>query len=232
MSNLSSDYEGVIREGLLARRESVDAYGQRIIDALLGLTDRYRAEALRQGKTDLAAILEHVPRYGAVHFREALQSFRILHFGLWLEGDYHNTIGRFDKIMYPYLKADMEQGLYSEESALELVKDFFLSFNKDSDLYPGVQQGDNGQSMMLGGIDADGGEVFNTLSRLCLQASRELLVIDPKINLRVGKNTPMEVYEQGSELTKAGLGFPQYSNDDVVIPGLEKLGYALDDAAD
>jgi putative formate C-acetyltransferase len=134
--------------------------------------------------------------------------------------------------MYPYLKADMEQGLYSEESALELVKDFFLSFNKDSDLYPGVQQGDNGQSMMLGGIDADGGEVFNTLSRLCLQASRELLVIDPKINLRVGKNTPMEVYEQGSELTKAGLGFPQYSNDDVVIPGLEKLGYALDDAAD
>ena len=159
MSNLSSDYEGVIREGLLARRESVDAYGQRIIDALLGLTDRYRAEALRQGKTDLAAILEHVPRYGAVHFREALQSFRILHFGLWLEGDYHNTIGRFDKIMYPYLKADMEQGLYSEESALELVKDFFLSFNKDSDLYPGVQQGNNGQSMMLGGIDADGGEV-------------------------------------------------------------------------
>ena len=149
MSNLSSDYEGVIREGLLARRESVDAYGQRIIDALLGLTDRYRAEALRQGKTDLAAILEHVPRYGAVHFREALQSFRILHFGLWLEGDYHNTIGRFDKIMYPYLKADMEQGLYSEESALELVKDFFLSFNKDSDLYPGVQQGNNGQSMML-----------------------------------------------------------------------------------
>lgn len=86
MSNLSSDYEGVIREGLLARRESVDAYGQRIIDALLGLTDRYRAEALRQGKTDLAAILEHVPRYGAVHFREALQSFRILHFGLWAGG--------------------------------------------------------------------------------------------------------------------------------------------------
>ena len=232
MSNLSPDYEGVIREGLLARRESADAYGQRMIDALLGLTDRYRAEALRQGKTDLAAILERVPRYGAVHFREALQSFRILHFGLWLEGDYHNTIGRFDKTMYPYLKADMEQGLYSEESALELVKDFFLSFNKDSDLYPGVQQGDNGQSMMLGGVDADGGEVFNTLSRLCLQASRELLVIDPKINLRVGKNTPMEVYEQVSELTKAGLGFPQYSNDDVVIPGLEKLGYAHDDAAD
>lgn len=85
--------------------------------------------------------------------------FGILHFGLWLEGDYHNTIGRFDKIMYPYLKADMETGIIFRRTALELVKDFFLSFNKDSDLYPGVQQGNNGQSMMLGGIDADGGEV-------------------------------------------------------------------------
>lgn len=232
MSNLSPDYEGVIREGLLARRKSADARGCRMIDALLGLTDRYREEALRQGRRDLAEILERVPRYGAVHFREALQSFRILHFGLWLEGDYHNTVGRFDKVMYPYLKADMEQGLYTEETALELLKDFFLSFNRDSDLYPGVQQGDNGQSLMLGGVDAEGREVFNTLSRLCLRASRELRLIDPKINLRVGKNTPLEVYELGSELTKAGLGFPQYSNDDVVIPGLERLGYTHEDAAD
>ena len=46
----------------------------------------------------------------------------------------------------------------------------------------------------------------------------------------MGKNTPIEVYELGSELTKAGLGFPQYSNDDVVIDGLVKLGYDLKDA--
>ena len=106
----------------------------------------------------------------------------------------------------------------------------FLSFNKDSDLYVGVQQGDNGQSLVLGGIDENGVEVFNLLSKLCLKASNNLLLIDPKINLRVGKNTPIEVYELGSELTKAGLGFPQYSNDDVVIDGLVKLGYDLKDA--
>ena len=53
-------------------------------------------------------------------------------------------------------------------SAPELLEDFFLSFNKDSDLYPGVQQGDNGQSMMLGGIDENWNSVFNLLSELCL----------------------------------------------------------------
>ncbi|MBQ7574775.1 MAG: pyruvate formate-lyase, partial [Clostridia bacterium] len=91
---------------------------------------------------------------------------------------------------------------------------------------------DNGQSMVLGGMDENGQEVFNLLSKLCLKASEDLLMIDPKINLRVNKNTPIEVYELGSRLTKAGLGFPQYSNDDVVIDGLLRLGYDEKDARD
>ncbi len=232
ISNLSPDYEGVISDGLLKRREFADAYGKRTIDAIIALTDRYKKEAEAQGKIELASVLERVPRYGATNFYEALQFFRIIHFSLWLEGNYHNTVGRFDKYMYPYLKADMEKGLYTKETALELLEDFFISFNKDSDLYVGVQQGDNGQSMVLGGVDENGDEVFNLLSELCLIASRNLKLIDPKINLRVNKNTPLRIFELGTELTKAGLGFPQYSNDDVVIDGLCKLGYELKDARD
>ncbi len=232
MSNLSPDYERVIKTGLLAAYDDADAYGKRIIDAILGLTSRYQKKAEEEGKTELAKVLKRVPAYGATSFYEALQSFRIIHYSLWLEGNYHNTVGRFDKYMYPYLKADMEKGLYTRETALELLEDFFLSFNKDSDLYVGVQQGDNGQSMVLGGMDENGEEVFNILSELCLEASRNLLMIDPKINLRVNKRTPLKIYELGSQLTKAGLGFPQYSNDDVVIEGLCKLGYDRKDACD
>ena len=33
-------------------------------------------------------------------------------------------------------------------------------------------------------------------------------------------------------MTRQGLGFPQYSNDDVVIPALTRLGYQLEDARD
>ena len=232
ISNLSPNYERVIANGLLAERETADEYGKRIIDAIIDLADRYKEQAAVEGKEELVQVLTRVSRYGATNFYEALQMFRILHYSLWLEGDYHNTVGRLDKYMYPYLKADMEKGVYTRETALEMVEDFFLSFNKDSDLYVGVQQGDNGQSLVLGGVDENGEEVFNVLSELCLEASRNLLMIDPKINLRVSKNTPIRVYELGSELTKAGLGFPQYSNDDVVIEGLQKLGYELKDARD
>lgn len=230
MSNLSPDYATTIRCGLLARREEADTYGQRMIDAILSLTDRYRDLASAQGKEELADTLTRVPRYGARTLCEALQFFRILHFSLWLEGDYHNTTGRFDQYMYPYLEADLACGRLTRETALELLEDFFLSFNKDSDLYVGVQQGDNGQSMVLGGRTADGRDGFNLLSELCLIASRELMMIDPKINLRVSRDTPLSVFELGSELTRAGLGFPQYSNDDVVIDGLCKLGYDYEDA--
>lgn len=232
LSNLSPNYEKAISDGLLALREAADPFGQRSIDAILRLSDRYQEEARRQGREDLVAVLERVPRYGARNFHEALQFFRILHFSLWLEGNYHNTIGRFDQYMYPYLKADLEKGIHTEESAMELLLEFFLSFNKDSDLYVGVQQGDNGQSMVLGGVDKEGNDGFNLLSAMCMEASRRNLLIDPKINLRVSKSTPRERFTLASQLTKAGLGFPQYSNDDVVIPALEKLGYSHEDACD
>ena len=230
MSNLSPNYYDTIELGLLAKREEADEYGKRAIDNIILLADKYKAEAQKQGRDDIVEVLTQVPRYPARNFREALQFFRILHFALWLEGNYHNTVGRFDKYMWKYLDADIKAGLYTRETALDLLEDFFLSFNKDSDIYVGVQQGDNGQSMMLGGLDETGNEVFNLLTELCLEASCNNKLIDPKINLRVNKNTPKERYTKASHLTKAGLGFPQYSNDDIVIPALVDLGYEYNDA--
>ena len=93
-----------------------------------------------------------------------------------------------------------------------------------------MQQGDNGQSIVLGGRDAEGNYLFNEISEMCLKASYELRLIDPKINIRVDSRTPDEVFKKGSRLTKIGLGFPQYSNDDVVIPGLVRKGYSEEDA--
>jgi pyruvate-formate lyase len=246
--NISSDYETTILLGLEARKsealqriqqcqEKGDIEGGdflravlRSMDAIEDWSDRYAREAGRLGRTDIKAILQQVPRYGARTFQEALQMFRILHFALWCSGNYHNTIGRFDRYMYPYLKADLETGRLDQDAAFELLEEFFISFNKDSDLYPGMQQGDNGQSLVLGGVDSGGNDAYNLLSEMCLKASLELKLIDPKINLRVHKGTSLEIYELGTQLTKQGLGFPQYSNDEVVIPGLAAKGYDLEDA--
>jgi formate C-acetyltransferase len=200
------------------------------LDALEAFAEKYLQEALRVGNTQTAEIFARIPKEKPSTFHEALQFLRLLHYGLWCSFNYHNTLGRFDQYMYPYYRKDIAEGRLTKESALELLEEFFISFNKDSDLYPGMQQGDNGQSMVLGGINPDGSDSYNELSALCLEASLELHLIDPKINLRVNKNTPIERYDQGSVLTKQGLGFPQYANDDVVVPALKRWGYEEQDA--
>ncbi len=218
--NISSDWAGVLTEGLLPRRERTTPEGRTAIDAVIAYADRYGD-----------AGLSRAVRTGAASYPEALNAFRILHFSLWASNVYHNTVGRFDQYMWPFLRADMEKGM-TEAEALTLTEEFFLSFNRDSDLYTGMQRGDNGQSMMLGGCDRNGNPAVNPLTTLCLKASLNNRRIDPKINLRVDKNTPVELYELGTQLTRQGLGFPQYANDDVVIPALVDMGYDLEDARD
>ena len=201
-----------------------------VLRGILALCDRYREKARDVGNMGVYEMLGRVPRKAPTTFGDALCFFRILHFAMWASGSNHNTVGRFDCYMKPYFDDAYNKGYLTEESALEWIEEFFLTFNRDSDLYFGVQMGDNGQSLVLGGVDAEGRQVFSLLSELCLKASCELSVIDPKINLRVDKNTPDRVYQLGTELTKKGLGFPQYSNDDVIIPALVRWGYDLKDA--
>lgn len=202
----------------------------RILDAVGQFAERYRKEAARVGNEEVEKLLLKVPQKKPETFLEALMFFRIIHYCMWASFHYHNTLGRFDQYMYPYYEKDLREGRITKEEALELLEEFFLTLNRDSDLYTGMQQGDNGQSMVLGGKNPDGSESFNELSSLCLQASLELKLIDPKINVRVSHDTPFAVYEEGTRLTKQGLGFPQYSNDDVVIPALMDWGYDKEDA--
>lgn len=200
------------------------------LDIIEAFAQRYRIEAERAGNHEVARIFERIPANKPESFHEALQFLRLIHYCLWCSFNYHNTFGRFDQYMYPYYINDIKEGRLTRESALELIEEFFISCNKDSDLYPGMQQGDNGQSMVLGGLNEDGSDSYNELSDLCLQASLELKLIDPKINLRVNRKTPLSMYEKGTHLTKHGLGFPQYSNDDIIIPALKKWGYDPEDA--
>jgi formate C-acetyltransferase len=201
------------------------------IEAALSLSDRYRELAKKEGAKELYEALCQVPRGGAKSFHQACVFLKFIQVTLRYNRNSHVTLGGFDKYMFPYFKADLERGV-SEQTLFDILEDFFITLNLDSDLYFGVQQGDNGMSMVLGGRDMDWNDRYNLLSEMCLKASTELCIIDPKINLRVDKDTPLSRLELATELTKNGLGFPQYSNDDVVIKGLLKLGYAKKDAYD
>lgn len=248
ISNICADWGMVLSEGLLARKRTALSSRKRMhsdaaavefldcaieaIDAVLALAARYAAAARGSGREDIAAILDQVPACPARTFHEALQSLRICHSVLWLSGHYHCGLGRLDQYLWPYLRDDLEAERLDQSAAEELLAEFFISLNKDSDLYPGIQQGDNGQSLMLGGLRRDGTDGVNPLTALVLRVARAVALIDPKINLRVSRDTDIELLTLAAELTRLGLGFPQFSNDDVVIPGLVAAGYDIEDARD
>lgn len=222
--NVCPDYSILINEGLR---------GKIAAKPLLQLVSRYATEAERVGNNEIAALLRNVPENPPRSFHEALQALRIVSSAFYLADSYQCGFGRFDQYMWPLYKADIENGRLTRDEARELLAEFFISLNRDSDLYHGALQGDNGQSMMLGGCDPKTGEsAVNDLTYLVLETVRETKLIDPKINLRIDRNTPIDLLELGSSLTKCALGFPQYSNDEVVIPGLVAKGYALEDARD
>jgi pyruvate-formate lyase len=248
VSNICADWSLLLSQGLVGRREVAKATRLRLaddkkavefidcaietIEAVLDLAGRYASKANLLGREDLAELLEAVPAQPARTFREALQSLRLCQAVVWLGGNYHVGLGRFDQYMWPYLQSDLQAGMLTVSEAEELLAEFFIGLNKDSDLFPGVQQGDNGQSLTLGGVKPDGSLAVNELTRMVLRVSRDMELIDPKINLRISSQTDLELLCLASELTRKGLGFPQYSNDEVVIPALVAHGYDLQDARD
>jgi pyruvate-formate lyase len=248
VSNICAEWSLLMEQGLLGRKQTALETRRRLagdpdsvefldcaietMEAVMGLASRYAEAASRSGRQDIADILLQVPANPARSFHEALQSLRLCHAAVWLGGNYHVGLGRFDQYMWPYLSADLHSGQLTLESAEEWLAEFFISLNKDSDLYPGVQQGDNGQSLTLGGVTPEGESAVNELTRMVLRVSRDLGMIDPKINLRISPQTDLDLLVLATELTRQGLGFPQYSNDDVIIPALVSHGYDLPDARD
>ena len=234
---LSSGMDAIVTriEGKLAecREDQRDFYESALacLESVLAFADRYRDYAKDVGATELYTALCQVPHKPPRSFHEACVFMKFLQYTLRACATEHVTLGGFDKYMYPYFESDIARGV-GEDELFEMLEEFFISLNFDTDLYIGVQQGDNGQSMVLGGRDTEGTDRYNKLSEMCIKASTELCIIDPKINLRVDKDTPIERLELATQLTKKGLGFPQYCNDDVVIPGLVKWGYSHEDACD
>ena len=248
IENITPDWEILLRDGLNKRLaicrqqledKTLEPEKREFLEsaaAMLTLTNDFAAAYSRAaadaGETELAQLLKKVPAEAPETLYEALQAiyfvFSMLHFtGCTLLG-----FGRMDQYLYPFYRRDLEQGVLTETEAAELLEEFFVMLNRENDIYGMMQRGDDGESLMLGGCKPDGSPAVNELTLLLLQVSETVAMINPKINLRVDSDTPDEILLAGLKLAKRGLGFPQYCNDEVVIPALIKFGYPPEAARD
>ena len=79
--------------------------------------------------------MEKVPANPAKSFREALQTLRIIHYSLWLGGIITILWEDLTNICIRIFRHDIDAGVLTQNEAYDLVVDFFLSLNRDSDTY-------------------------------------------------------------------------------------------------
>jgi len=168
-------------------------------------------------------------------FKEALQLFYFTHVISGLEdGGFAISIGRLDQVLYPYYKKDLDEGKITKEDVKFLIKSFYLKLNTlwNYVLNKGIIAAEGppiAENLTIGGVKRDGTDATNDLSYLLLECYAELQTVQPTFSVRTQLNTPEELLLKTGQAIKEGTSIVLF-NDDVMIPGLNKLGYTLEDA--
>lgn len=183
-------------------------------------------------KEKLIDSLRRVPVYPAKSLFDALQAVLTINSLLWMNDYSLIGLGRLDQILYPFYLDDIKKGILSKEEAKRLIKEFVKTLHKGFRYKSNVLPGDTGQVIILGGKDENEIDKSNELTMLFLDVMKELKLPDPKVVLRVHKNTPLEIWNKAIALLSEGLGYPLFSNDDVIIPALQEFGYETKDTYD
>ena len=176
--------------------------------------------------------------YGAKSFYEACQSFWFIQMLIQIESSGHSiSPGRFDQYMYPYYKADLDKGVITREFAQELMDCIWVKLNdlnkcRDAASAEGFAGYSLFQNLIAGGQNEHGIDVTNDLSFMSITATEHVFLPQPSFSVRVWNGTPHEFLIRAAELTRTGIGFPAYYNDEVIIPALQSRGLTLEDARD
>lgn len=230
--------KGTFLQAVIICCEAVGRYAARYADLARNLAaettdpDRFRELVA------IADTCDTVPACGARSFYEACQSFWFVQMLLQMESSGHSiSPGRFDQYMYPYYKADLDQGKLTVEDAQELIDCIWVKLNdlnkvRDAQTAEGFAGYSLFQNLICGGQNADGIDVTNDLSFLCIEASMHVHLPQPSLSVRVWNGSPQEFLLKAAELTRTGIGLPAYYNDEVIIPALVGRGLTLEDARD
>ena len=219
-------------------------------EGMMLLAARYAAEAERlaaaetdsKRKTellDIAAACRHVPRYPARSFREALQSLYLYQICIFMEQNAASyNPGRVDQYLYPYYKADIENGKLTEAEAQELLDCLWVKFSEPCLFQDAVTAEFAAgypmfQNVCCGGVDSMGRDAVNALSYLILQATMDVQLYQPSLSVRysMAKN-PNQFLRKAVDLIRLGTGFPAFHNDDGGIRMLMNKGIPLSEAFD
>ena len=183
-------------------------------------------KSTNNNKDRILATLDNMFELRSTSLFDALQRILFINQLMWQTGHRLNVLGRLDYILNSTYQADNHTRLEKKE----LIKEFLKSLDKNYYYKSNALKGDTGQVIILGGLKPDGSYFSSELTSVFIECIEELQLPDPKILLRVANNTPKELFVSALKCIKTGCGSPLLSNDEIVIPSLQNIGYSKEDA--
>lgn len=192
---------------------AVQAFSKFILD--------YAELADAAGYFEIAQICRKISSSKPETFREALQLTWFCHLVLTAEGRYAMALARLDQYLYPFYIRDIQSGMLDYDMAVSMLENTFIKILNA-----------NVVNICIGGVTRDGNDATNELSYAIVEAVKNVKMPGPNLSARFHSKTDKSFYKKCLECIKTGIGYPALFNDEVIIPGLVKYGYPIEDARD
>lgn len=187
----------------------------------------------------IAAVCRRVPEYPATSFYEAVQSVLFYEYAIYMEQNASSyNLGRIDQYLYPYYKADIENGVMTKDDAQEFLDCLWIKIAELSLFQDEITaQYAAGYCITVnvtpGGIDQFGNDAVNPLSYQVIQATMDVRFKEPNLSVRynISKN-PDSFLRKAIESIRLGLTMPAIHHDDAGIRMLLNKGVPLSEAWD
>ena len=222
-------------ESLIMVCESAEILGKRYASRARNDAEEAKDPTRKKELEEIAEICEKVPFNPPETFREAIQAVWFTQIMLFTE---ENTtsfcIDRPDQYLYPYYIKDKEKGILTDDQAQELLECLWIKMaevvyviSEDaSEYYSGYQ---SYHGLTVGGIDKDGNDASNEISKMALQCTMDLRMHVPTINVRVNEASSDDFLMKVCELVEVGTGQPAIFFDENAMAILEKNGAKHED---
>ena len=129
-----------------------------------------------------------------------------------------------DSSLYPFFVRDIACGRYTKEEIGELLAYFLMQWSAIGNYW--------GQPFYLGGRDRQGRCVVNELSSLILDVYDRLGLYNPKIQIKVSKNTPKAFLQQALKMVQGGNTSLVFCHDEMIVKCLMARGCTYAQALD
>ena len=117
----------IFYNGIIEVLEAIRDWGERMSAACARKAAQETDPVRKQELEKMAEMMTRVPWGPATSFYDACETAWAVCFFLFVEGAGPSiTWGRFDQYMYPYYKADIEKGILTPESAMELIEELYV----------------------------------------------------------------------------------------------------------